>query len=68
LVLAAAGHAGLADTVPEYLTRVVTMEHLRRLGITPWLRVRILDQDLLSLIEEGLLKAGVPRNALTGPF
>lgn len=68
LALAAAGHAGLASSVPDYLTRIMTMEHLRRLGIMPWLRIRILDEDLLALIEEGLRRAGVPQNALTQPF
>jgi tetratricopeptide (TPR) repeat protein/TolB-like protein len=68
LVLAAAGQAGVASSVANYLTRAMTMEHLRRLGIMSWLRVRILDEDLLSLIEQGLLRAGVPRNALTQPF
>jgi hypothetical protein len=66
--LAAAGHAGLAASASNYLTRAMTMERLRRLGIMPWVRIKIVDEELLRVIEEGLELAGVPRNALTQPF
>ncbi len=68
VALAAAKEAGRQDLIATLRPRLMAMENLRRTGIMPWLSGQITDPDVLERIAEDLEDAGVPADALTGPF
>ncbi|RYE86351.1 MAG: hypothetical protein EOP19_07090 [Hyphomicrobiales bacterium] len=68
VALAAAGLAGDAAAVADFLPRVMSMESLRRAGVLPWLGIRIKDVQMLELLADGLRAGGIPESALTAPF
>ena len=68
VALAAAGLSGDTQSILEFEPRVMNMESLRRIGILPWLGIRIKDNTVLERVSEGLAAAGIPASALTTQF
>lgn len=68
VALAAAGLSGNQPVIDDFGPRVMSMEALRRYGVMPWLRIRIKDQQVLTLLADGLGAAGIPASALTAQF
>lgn len=68
VVLAAGGLAGDQSAVSDFSARVMALESLRRVGILPWLRLRMSDEPVLFRLVAGLRAAGIPESALTAPF
>lgn len=68
VALAAGGLAGDTQAIADFEPRVMSTETLRRLGILPWLGIRIKDEGTLTKIAAGLRAAGIPESALTAPF
>jgi hypothetical protein len=68
VTLAAAHEANRKDVVGTLRPRMMAMENLRRTGIMPWLAGQITDPQVLDRIANDLKSAGIPENALTGPF
>lgn len=68
VALAAGGLADDTQAIADLEPLVMSTESLRRLGILPWLRIRIKDSETLDGITTGLRAAGIPETALTAPF
>ena len=68
VALAAAGLAHDEQAILELQPRAMNLESLRRIGIIPWLSIRIKDQTVLHRVSEGLAAAGIPESALTSQF
>ena len=68
VALAAAGLSGDTQSILEFEPRVMNMESLRRIGILPWLGIRIKDNTVLERVSAGLAAAGIPASALTTQF
>lgn len=68
VALAAGGLAQDAQAIGDFQPRVMSSESLRRVGIMPWLGIRIKDRAVLARIEEGLRAGGIPESALTAQF
>lgn len=70
-MLVAVAAAGLSDAradVEDLLARIASAETLRRLGIRPWLEMRLVDEEVVERLGEGLVRAGVAPAALTAPY
>jgi tetratricopeptide (TPR) repeat protein len=57
-----------SDIVDRYLPMVMTTQGFHQVGILPRLRIRLRDPAVLRQLGEALVAAGVPRDALSGPF
>ena len=68
LALAAAPFAGRDDLVDRYKPLVLDDPRFQQAGILPRLLRRTGSQLLIDRLHEGLLKAGIPKAALDGPF
>ncbi len=68
LSLVAGQGAGNNEVINRYLPQVLDMPAFRSNGILARLRTSIIDPNLLDIIGQGLLAAGVPQNALEQPF
>lgn len=68
LALAAAGLSDDQPTMAQFRPEVLNAEALRRVGIMVWLKPRVTDSLLLVQLQTGLLAAGIPQSALTGPY
>jgi len=68
VTLAAGGLAGDRSAVSDFSAPVMSMQSLKRIGILPWLRLRINDEALLGRLAEGLRAGGIPESALTARF
>jgi TolB-like protein len=68
VALSAAGISGADQVIADFQPRVMSMESLRRIGIMPWLSIRIKDQDVLTRLADGLRAGGIPESALTAQF
>lgn len=68
IALAAAAQADRRDVVDELLPQATSSEALRRAGIRAWLDVQLPEMPVVDAIVAGLLRAGVPERAVTGPF
>ena len=66
--LSAAGLSGDEQAIADFQPRVMSMESLRRIGIMPWLGIRIKDQSVLARLADGLRAGGIPESALTAQF
>jgi TolB-like protein len=68
MAVVAACESGNASVLNRYLPQVLEVASFRASGIMPRLRQRIGDAALLDRISKALTTAGVPPQALTGPF
>ncbi len=68
VALAAAGLSGDQQAIADFQPRVMSMESLRRIGIMPWLGIRIKDRAVLARLADGLRAGGIPESALTAQF
>ena len=68
LAVAAAGLGNDQAALAEFRPEVLNAEALRRAGIMVWLKPRVTDSLLLVQLQTGLLAAGIPQSALTGPY
>lgn len=68
LAVVAAFNAGESDMVNRYLPQVLDDAEFRAQGILSRLDDRIGDRVLLADIRKGLIEAGVPSDALDGPY
>lgn len=68
VTLAAGGLAGDRSAISDFSARVMSMQSLKRIGILPWLRLRINDEAVLGRLVEGLRAGGIPASALTARF
>jgi TolB-like protein len=68
IALAAATRLGRPEQAEILLPRVLNSEALRRTGIRPWLEMQLRDDETVDRLADALAEAGVPHNALTGPF
>ncbi len=68
LAVAAAGLGNDQAALAEFRPEVLNAEALRRVGIMVWLKPRVTDSLLLVQLQTGLLAAGIPQSALTGPY
>ena len=68
VALAAAAKLERSEQVAALLPRVLGSEALRRTGIRPWLEMQLREAEILDGLADALVAAGVPQNALTGPF
>jgi hypothetical protein len=68
VTLAAGGLAGNRSAMADFSARVMSLENLKRIGIVPWLRLRINDEAVLARLAEGLRASGIPESALTARF
>ncbi|HEV7717728.1 MAG TPA: hypothetical protein VGO70_02005 [Arsenicitalea sp.] len=68
-IAAAAGYElRRSDIVGRYLAMVMTTQGFHQVGILPRLGIRLRDPAVLRQLGEALVAAGVPRDALNGPF
>lgn len=65
---AAAFLLGNEEEVDRLTPRILGSEMLRRWGIRPYLEKQLLESQFVDRLVETLSRAGLPRNALTGPF
>lgn len=56
------------DVVERYLEDVLTNPELQSAGIFPWLGRIVADEETLNMLRPGLKMAGVPDQAINGPF
>lgn len=68
IVVAAALESGDTAIVSRFLPQVLDHQPFRASGILPELRRRLSDSNLLASLAGGLERAGVPPEALTGPY
>jgi TolB-like protein/lipopolysaccharide biosynthesis regulator YciM len=68
LAVAIAARIGNGGAVNRFLPQLLEHGEFRRNGIVPVLRLQIEDTILLADIRSGLMAAGVPAQALNGPF
>lgn len=68
VALAAAGYLDDREAVSEFEPRVLNTESLRRMGVLPWLTIRIKDREVLTRIADGLRASGLPESTLTSQF
>lgn len=66
--LSAAGMAGDQAARTELLPRLMQSEALQLWGVLPWLRQNLPKDQAVEQMAAGLRAAGVPEEALTGPF
>ncbi|MDB5561518.1 MAG: Adenylate cyclase [Hyphomicrobiales bacterium] len=68
VAVAAGKMLGREDIVDRFLPKVMTTPEFHQVGILPRLGLRLRDPAVLRQLGEALAAAGVPRNALNGPF
>ena len=68
VALAAAGLLADAVAMDEFRPWVLSMENARRMGILPWVAIRINDPVVTEQLTRGLAAAGIPDSALTTQF
>ena len=68
LAVAAAALGNDQATLSQFRPEVLNSEPLRREGIMVWFKQRVSDSLILVQVEAGLLAAGIPQSALTGPY
>lgn len=66
--LSAAGTLGDEAATAELLPRVLQSDALQAWGVLPWLRQNLPKDQAVEQMAAGLRLAGVPEQALTGPF
>ena len=66
--LAAAPQVGRNDLIDRYRPMVLNNTHFQSVGILPRLGILIKQQVLLDRLKQGLTLAGVPPEAIIGPF
>ena len=68
VALAAGGLLGDPLAISEFEPWVLSMESVRRIGILPWVAIRIKDPVVTGQLAKGLAAAGIPESALTAQF
>lgn len=68
VLVAAGGHMGDLKVINAHLPQLLAAQNFRQMGILPFLRRFITDQELLRQFGNGIARAGVPIDRLGRPF